>query len=160
MAKGLPGSPTDELICAKCREPFDPATSLTTVFLMANEDDRYSGMEIRIPRYWYLHDACRAIEQRLKEMGANIRWRKFDLPFILGFFIEKSGYRRLAGNRRSAMTGLSLASMQSSSNNGGTALRGLDTHVTETVDITTLALETAPSPLAKVIPLVAHCPGG
>jgi hypothetical protein len=36
--KGITWEPTDELLCAKCREPFDPATSLKTVFLMVNKD--------------------------------------------------------------------------------------------------------------------------
>jgi hypothetical protein len=153
--KGITWEPTDELICAKCREPFDPATSLTNVFLMANENDRYSGMDIRIGRYWYLHDACRAIEQRLKEMGANIRWRTFDMPFILGFFIEKSGYRRIAGNREKRHEWLKPGVYTKLIEQWRPALRGLDTHVTETLDITTLALETSPSPLAKVIALVA-----
>src|SRR5215831_9635857 len=101
--KGVTWEPTTELICTKCREPFDPATSLTTVYLVHdNLREWRSYDDLRIRDYWYLHSACYGIEKILKDMGANIRWYKHDMPFILGFSIEKDGFRqrsRHAGDR-------------------------------------------------------------
>jgi hypothetical protein len=98
--KGIEWEPTEYLICAKCREPFDPGTSLQTVSLMIDNSDPTLFQERhRIPTYWYLHEECRAVEKVLKELGANIRWRAFDMPYILGFRIEKDGYRIVLPNR-------------------------------------------------------------
>jgi hypothetical protein len=151
--KGVTWEPTTELICTKCREAFDPEQSLQTVFLMADYRSRIG--EIRIKNYWYLHEACRGIEKTLKEMGANIQWAAYDMPFILGFFIEKDGYRSPHGKHEDREKRFPAGVYATMVEQWRSALGGLDTNVTETVDITTISIE---SPKTNVIILPTSTP--
>ena len=150
--KGIEWKPTDELMCAKCQEPFDPATSLTTVCLVTDQRREGIGLEIRIGRYWYLHNTCRAIEKRLQEMGANISWHKLDIPFILGFSIGKNGFRIAYANYEKRHQWFKPGVYERLVEQWRPALRGLDTHVTETVNIDSISLSDETAAPANILP--------
>jgi hypothetical protein len=106
----------------------------------------------RIPDFWYFHDACRSIEKILKDMGANIRWRALEMPFILGFRIEKDGYRTILPNRLKRIDWFEPGVYDRLVEEWRPALRGLDTKVISTVDMTSIEMPGSPSPVTEGMP--------
>ena len=141
--KGVTWEPTTELICARCRQPFDPATSLQTVYLVHDNFEKWSSYdELKIRAYWYLHAECRGIEKVLKDMGANIRWYMHDMPYILGFTIEKDGYRRLLRHAKDRTKNFPPTVYEKLYAQWRPALGALDDEILSTVDITSLEIPT------------------
>lgn len=93
--------------------------------------------------YWYLHKECRVIEKVLKAMGANIRWTALDMPFVLGFSIERDGYRRpyRSAEKRTAMFAPGLYARLYEQ--WRPALGALDATVVITKDIASISLSTS-----------------
>jgi 5-methylcytosine-specific restriction endonuclease McrA len=153
--KGITWEPTEELLCSACRESFNPTESLKTVFFMFDYVKNREWPRNRRPvsDYWYFHEGCRSITKRLKDMGANIRWLHYDMPYILGFYIDRDGYRTIVKDREKHHEWFKPGVYDTIVEQWRSTLKGLDTRVTETQDITTLVAETITTPLAKVIQL-------
>lgn len=150
--RGVNWEPTTDLICTKCREPFDPVPALLSVYLV-HDDTSPNIHEIRILDYWYLHNQCREIEKYLKDMGANIRWRHHDMPYVLGFSIERDGYRRVLKNRENRKEWFQPGIYQQLLIQWRPAFGGLDKDVTETIDITSIDLAMEQGSPRKVLHL-------
>jgi hypothetical protein len=144
--RGVTWEPTRALVCTRCRIGFDPSTSLQSVSLVHDAPQRggFFG-EFRLQDYWYMHNSCLPIEKILQAAGANIRWQSWDMPFILGFYIDKKdGFRRWAQGADKRKQAFPPGVYAELCQQWRPAMRGLDTEVTQTVDITSLELNGTP----------------
>lgn len=153
--KGITWEPTAALLCTKCREPFDPEKAFQAVRLMSEKKvdlDYLPKSPLTEHDYWYLHNACTSIEKILCAMGANIRWYSYDIPWILGFYIDRHGYRTPGTDRHRVLVRRLFAPgvYDRLYEQWRPALGALDTTVHTTEDISTIAL--APLTTPGVLP--------